>query len=261
MPLRAGPPSEWLTPREVLRKKPAALSDGVAAFGEPYSRARRSYFKVPSLQRIMTRAPASLMLSRVRTVEAPASPAYASDAELVSGIRAGDAKSKEQLYRKHVDYIAGMSTRMLRSTDASEDVVQDAFVIAFDQLNSLRDPNALRGWLASIAVSQIRRRLGKLRLMKALGLDRSLDDASLDGLARADTSAETRSELAALDLVLQTLPTNQRIAWMLRFVEEEPLAEVAVACDCSLATAKRWIAAADVEVQKHVRVIMKEQSS
>ena len=180
------------------------------------------------------------------------------DAALVARALAGDAASKERLYRKHVDYIAGMAARLLRSIDASEDVVQDTFVIALQNLASLRDPGAFRPWLASIAVSQVRRRLSRQRLLRFLGLDRGLDDAPLDELARDDTSAEARLDLAALDLVLRGLPAHQRIAWMLQHVEGEPLESVAAACNCSLATVKRWIASADQRVRAHVRVVMKE---
>jgi RNA polymerase sigma-70 factor, ECF subfamily len=177
-----------------------------------------------------------------------------SDRELVAGARAGDATSKERIYLRHVDYIAGMSARLLRSIDASEDVVQDAFVIAFSKLGSLRDPDAFRGWLASITVRLVRRRLARQRLLGFLGLDRGLDDAPLDELARDDLSLEARSELAALDLVLQQLPAHQRIAWMLRYVEDEPIENVAEACGRSRATVKRWISAADRRVKAYVRI-------
>jgi RNA polymerase sigma-70 factor (ECF subfamily) len=201
-----------------------------------------------------TRAKLSLVQPARRAPDVP-------DEVLVSRARAGDAASREQLYRKHVEYIAGMSARLLRSVEASEDVVQDTFVIAFEQLASLRDLGAFRGWLASIAVSQVHRRLARERLLRIFGLDRSAGDAPLDELAFEDTSAEVRSELAALDLVLRALPPTHRIAWMLRYVEGEPLDAVATACRCSLATAKRWIAAADARVREHVRIATLEGST
>jgi len=188
----------------------------------------------------------------------PREAAGETDAALVAGALAGDRASKERLYLKHVDYVAGMCARLLRSVEASEDVVQDAFVIALQNLESLRDPPAFRPWLASIAISQVRRRLTRRRLLGFLGLDRGLDDAPLDELARDDTSAEARLELAALDLVLRGLPPNQRIAWMLQHVEGEPLEHIAVACSCSLATVKRWIAAADRRVKEHVRFVTEQ---
>jgi RNA polymerase sigma-70 factor (ECF subfamily) len=184
-----------------------------------------------------------------------------SDDALVAGVLAGDARCKEQLYLRHVRYITGMSSRILRSVEASEDVVQDTFVIAFSKIESLRDPRAFRGWLASIAVSQIRRLLARQRLLRLVGLDRGLDDAPLDELAREDLSIEARSELAALDLILQQLPPRQRIAWILRYVEGEPLDAIALACGCSLATAKRWIAAADGRVRQHASVSTKDELS
>ena len=188
-------------------------------------------------------------------------PDYESDGELVAKVIAGDAASKEQLYLRHVRYIAGMAARILRSVDDAEDVVQETFVIAFSKLGSLRDRTAFRGWLASIAISQMHRLFARRRLLRLFGLDRGLDDAPLDELAREDSPVEARSELAALDLVLQQLPVKQRIAWMLRHVEGEPLEAVAEACRCSRATAKRWIAAADSRVRSQVHIARTEDAT
>ena len=43
---------------------------------------------------------------------------------------------------------------------------------------------------------------------------------------------------------LDGLPARERVAWTLRHVEGESLEQVALLCDCSLATAKRRIASA-----------------
>ena len=61
------------------------------------------------------------------------------------------------------------------------------------------------------------------------------------------------SALGFLPSVLRRLPQRERIAWTLRYVEDESLEMVATACGCSLATAKRWIAAADAEIRKYVQ--------
>jgi len=206
----------------------------------------------------MPRAKLSLVHAASGSVTAP--PAE-SDSVLVAGVLAGDRRCKKELYLKHAAYIAGMCTRLLRSVDASEDVTQDAFVLAFSKIGSLRDPAAFRGWLASIAVNLVRRRLTRQRLLRFLGLDRDLDDAPLDDLAREDLSVEARSELAALDFVLRQLPVQQRVAWMLRHVEGEPLEAVAEASACSLATAKRWIAAADHRIRRDANLAPHEEPS
>jgi RNA polymerase sigma-70 factor (ECF subfamily) len=174
------------------------------------------------------------------------------DPELVVRALGGDRWSRDVLYRRHVHYLLGIAIRLLGNRSEGEDVVQDTFVVGFQQLGRLREPAALRSWLARIAVSLVQRRLRRQRLRRVLGLDDGFDDASLEALAAPTLRPDDRAELALADRVLRSLPSAPRIAWMLRRVEGLPLAEVASACDCSLATAKRRIAAADAAMGRHV---------
>lgn len=176
-----------------------------------------------------------------------------SDASLVERARAGERWAEEVIYRRYVGTIAGLAVRLLRSRSEMEDVVQETFAIALEKLGSLRDGNALRGWLAQIAVGQVRRRFRRRKLLALLGLDRTEEDAPFESLAAEGITAEEAAELGAIDALLTTLPVEQRIAWVLRHVEGESLEDVARACSCSLATAKRRIAAAEARVSIHVR--------
>jgi RNA polymerase sigma-70 factor (ECF subfamily) len=90
--------------------------------------------------------------------------------------------------------------------------------------------------------------------LRALGLDRGPRDAGLANLAAPATPPDTRETLRRLDGVLATLPAAQRVAWMLRNVEGQSLPEVASACACSLATAKRRIAAADERLRTELDI-------
>jgi RNA polymerase sigma-70 factor (ECF subfamily) len=176
----------------------------------------------------------------------------ASDAQLVKRAIEGDRWGREMLYRRHAAYLLAIAARLLGNRNEGEEVVQDTFVTAFEQLSTLREPAALRGWLAQIAVSLVRRRMRRGRLMRMLGLDRGADDSTLAALASPGTDGDQRAELALVDRVLGSISANVRIAWMLRMVEGLELAEVASACGCSLATAKRRIAAADAAVRAHI---------
>jgi RNA polymerase sigma-70 factor (ECF subfamily) len=176
----------------------------------------------------------------------------ASDAQLVARAIEGDRWGREMLYRRHAAYLLAIAARLLGNRGDGEEVVQDTFVTAFEQLGTLREPAALRGWLAQIAVSLVRRRMRRGRLMRLLGLDRGADDATLAALAAPGTHADQRAELALIDRAMRGVSANIRIAWMLRMVEGLELAEVASACGCSLATAKRRIAAAEAAVRAHI---------
>jgi RNA polymerase sigma-70 factor (ECF subfamily) len=64
--------------------------------------------------------------------------------------------------------------------------------------------------------------------------------------------AEAQSELRELFGVLSTLPAPVKVAWTLRHVEDYALPDVALACDCSLATVKRRLADADEVIRRRL---------
>jgi len=220
-----------------------------------------SRLAVPGALTVQTACPMSLPVPmpllfnsppRLRVV-APVPPA-AGDEELVRRLRNGQRAAEETLYRRYTPAVLSLTTRLLGRRSDAEDAAQDTFVIAFDTIHQLRDPAALRAWILQIAVSQVRRRFRKRRLLRALGLHVGADDATLESLVAVGASAEIKADLAALDRVLSRLTSNDRIAWMLRHVEGHELTEVARLCGCSLATAKRRIAAADAQVRAEVQL-------
>lgn len=175
-----------------------------------------------------------------------------SDLELVDRAQGGDRWAEEMIYRRHVSFVGWLVIRLIGRRDDAEDVVQEIFATALEQLRRLRDGAALRAWLTRIAVSRARRRLQRRRLMRLVGLDRGADDATLAALASPECSPEVRAELSLLSEVFARLPSKVRIAWMLHCVEGLTLEEVAAACRCSLATSKRRIAVAEDRLKKTV---------
>ncbi len=177
-----------------------------------------------------------------------------SDAELVRRARDGDHWAEEMLYRRHASFVLGLCTRLLRHASDAEDVVQDAFVDAFEQMQSLRESEMFRRWLTGIAVHKAHRRLRRRKLLRALGLGDCKQYETLENCLAQGASPEVYAEIVCLDHVLTLLPDAQRIAWQLRHVEGYRLEEVAALCECSLATAKRRLSLADSSVRKHVQV-------
>lgn len=177
----------------------------------------------------------------------------ADDASLVLRAQGGDEWALEALFRRHVDGVTRLVTRLVGRTHDADDAVQDAFAEALRDLAKLREPGAFGAWLHRIAVNRSRKVYRRRRLLRGFGLDRGIDDATLSQLASASAGPEDLAELAGIDRALGRLPTEQRIAWMLRHVEEHSLPEVAALTGCSLATAKRRVAAAESALAAHAR--------
>ncbi|MBK6687223.1 MAG: RNA polymerase sigma factor [Deltaproteobacteria bacterium] len=167
------------------------------------------------------------------------------DGALVERALSGDRWAEEALYARHAAEVLLLATRLLRHQADAEDVVQDAFLTAFTELDRLRAKDAFRLWLLRITVRKVHRRFRRRTLLRWLGLGQSDDRLTLEDLAAPTASPELKAELAWLDRGLAQLAPADRIAWSLRHVEGARLAEVAIACECSLATAKRRIARAE----------------
>lgn len=176
-----------------------------------------------------------------------------SDEELVARLVDGDVWAQEALYRRYVRLVWGTALRLVGSRADAEDVVQDTFTAALHDLPGLERGGALRSWLMQIAVHQAHRRFRRRSVLRKLGLDRSLDDASLSALVHPAASPETLAELSRIDRALKHLRAEERFAWILRYVDGHTLEEAATACRCSLATLKRRLAKANACLQRHER--------
>jgi RNA polymerase sigma-70 factor (ECF subfamily) len=172
------------------------------------------------------------------------------DAELVVLAQNQDMTAYEVLYRRHAGYAMSLAVRILGSVVDVEDVAHDAFLKAHEQLGDLRDPPAFRAWLGAIVVRLVATRMRRRRLLERLGLSNG-EPVEIDAIAAPEASPEDRAQLAQLYALLQTVPADDRIAWMLRTIDRHPLDEVARLCRCSLATAKRRITRAQRFLSSH----------
>ncbi len=148
-----------------------------------------------------------------------------------------------QLYTEYARLVAWFASRLLPRQDEVEDVVQEVFMIAAQCLDDLRDPPKIRGWLKTVTLRRAGRLLRWKRVRARFGI--APDARSIEEyVAAPGASQEDRAALRQLLRVLEGMPTDVRIAWSLRYMHEETIESVAELSGCSLATAKRRIAAA-----------------
>jgi RNA polymerase sigma-70 factor (ECF subfamily) len=160
------------------------------------------------------------------------------------------AHDLDSLFRRYARYVGSIALRILGREDEVEDLVQEVFLDAHGGLGELRDPGAVRGWLAKVTVRKARRVLSRRRLKRLVGLDAAPDYGQV---ADDAASPEQRVLLAEIYRLLDDLPADERLAWSLRYVEGESLQSVAELCGCSLATAKRRVAAARTKIGGELR--------
>lgn len=155
----------------------------------------------------------------------------------------------EDAYRAHSADVFRLALRLLGTRSDAEDVVQEVFIEAHRGMHALREVAALRGWLSTVTIRLVRRRLRVRKIQLWFGIGGDFAAAIPD----EGSTPEQMSVLRSLYASLARLPVDQQLAWSLRHIEGERLDAVALACGCSLATAKRRIAAAEDFLDKEIR--------
>jgi RNA polymerase sigma-70 factor, ECF subfamily len=155
----------------------------------------------------------------------------------------------DDTYRRYCRYVAAVIVRLDGQVADVDDLVQEVFVEAAVGISRLRDPEAIRGWLATIAVRRVRRHLRLQRMWRFLGFDRGTRQA---GLIDPAVCPVDRLLLRAVYRVLDDMPIEDRLAFGLHMIEGETIETVAKLCDCSFATAKRRVSRAQRRIEEEL---------
>jgi len=163
-----------------------------------------------------------------------------------------DPTDFEAIYRRYARYSAAIAYRLMGRSSEVDDLVQEVFVDVLEGMSKIRDPGALRAWIATITVRKARRRLRWLATRRLFGFDDVLiDDVLVDQGPGPEANALLQSVFRSLDRIA----VDDRIAWILRHIEGLSLDEIAHHCSCSVATVKRRITRA----QKHVEEVFNDR--
>lgn len=173
-------------------------------------------------------------------VRPPAEPT-SEDADLARRLREGDSRAHAELFDRYGGLVNRVLLRVLGGGSDHDDRVQETFLEVLRSIASLRDDGALRAWVTTIAVRVARAEIRRRKVRRFFLL--SSDDDAPEPPCSDDHAG--REALRATWRILETLPTDERVAFTLRFLHGEELTAVADACGCSLATVKRWLAHAE----------------
>src|SRR3954469_161259 len=90
---------------------------------------------------------------------------------LVEAARSGDIGAFEQLVKRYDRNIFRIAQHITQNREDAEDVVQDAFLKSFQNLEQFQEQSKFYTWLVRIAVNESLMKLRKRRTAKTVSLD------------------------------------------------------------------------------------------
>ena len=152
-----------------------------------------------------------------------------------------DPHAAARLFDRYAPLVRRILARTLGPFLEVEDHVQETFVAFFRQVRTLKNEEAVRAYLVSIAVRVARHELRHRRVRRILRLAPPDEITDVAGAAPREDH-EAREAVRRLFAILDELDTPSRLVFTLRYLEEMELMEVAVAVGESLASVKRRLA-------------------
>jgi RNA polymerase sigma-70 factor (ECF subfamily) len=163
------------------------------------------------------------------------------DVALVRKARDGDFSAFEQLFDRHRTLVYRFAYQMTSRRDDAEDVVQEAFVRAYQNLHRYRDEAKFTTWLLRIVTNlctdqaRMSQRRTALEQQEAAGaLDWMTSGESEDPVQNLE--ADRRK--IALRKALNALPIHHKSVIILRDIEEREYPDMAAILGCTVGGAK-----------------------
>lgn len=164
------------------------------------------------------------------------------DAALVALVLAGRQEAFSELVRRHQESLHRYARSMGVPQDTSQDLVQDAFVRAYQRLRQCRDAGRFRAWLLGILRNLVLDYGRDLRQQTV-----SIEQVSEAGLASAPPQLELRH---ALGTALEQLPPLLREAFLLRHHQGYAYEEIAAITGSRLSAVKMRVHRAREQLQR-----------
>src|SRR5882757_6054293 len=179
--------------------------------------------------------------------------------ELVRAAKGGDDKAFGELVRRYDRNVFRIAQHITQNREDAEDVVQDAFLKAYTNLQQFQEQSKFYTWLVRIAVNEALMRLRRRRPERMVSLDEDIKTEE-DSMPRevADWAPNPeqlygQGELKEiLSKTIQGLPPSFRTVFVLRDVEGLSTEETADALDLSIPAVKSRLLRARLQLRERL---------
>ena len=169
---------------------------------------------------------------------------------IIDRCRSGDQKAYYEIYKLYSKAMFNICLRILGDQEMAEDVLQEAFVNAFQNLKSYQGKATFGAWLKRIVVNKA------ISVLRKNRLEIVLTDAHPDVVEEDGTNEEELElKVERVREAIQRLPNGFRVVFSLYLLEGYDHKEIAEILDISESTSKTQYNRA----KKKLREILKEE--
>ena len=186
------------------------------------------------------------------------------DVQLIHAVLSGDDSAFNRLVEKYQKSIHALAWRKIGDFHYAEEITQDTFLRAYQNLSTLRNPNQFSGWLCVIAN---RLCLHWLRKHKSANQLQSLEDTPMEEIEKSayahhvleqrETEA-TEHRFEIVKKLLEKLPDGERTVMTLYYLGEMKTKEISKFLGVSVETIRTRMHRARKRLQEEEKLLIQE---
>ena len=187
------------------------------------------------------------------------------DILLVNRAREGDVQAFEQLVKQYDRQVFRIAQHITQNREDAEDVVQDAFLKAYEKLEQFQGNSKFYTWLVRIAVNEALMKLRRRKTSKTVSIDEDVEteEGSMPReVADWGPNPEQlygQSELGdILQKTIQGLPQSFRTVFVLRDIEGMSTEEAAEMLNLSVPAVKSRLLRARLQLRERLNRYFKK---
>ncbi len=178
------------------------------------------------------------------------------EAAIVAQARLGDAKAFTELLRRYEGKIFRLAQHITQNREDAEDVLQEAFLKAYEHLGQFQGQSKFYTWIVRIAVNQALMKLRKRKSDRSVSLDETIDtgeDTVAREIAAWDENPEQQYSREEINEILSSaidgLAPIYRAVFVLRDVDDLSTEETAEALELSVPAVKSRLLRARLQLR------------
>ena len=155
--------------------------------------------------------------------------------DLIDACSHGNAKAQFEIYKLYYKAMYNSCLRIVNNTQEAEDIMQEAFLSAFDKINSYKGEVSFGAWLKRIVVNRALDFLKKNKI-DSLPLDEKINQ--LNAKEETQENVEIENNVDEIKKAIEQLPSGYRIVLSLYLIEAYDHEEIGDILNISASTSR-----------------------
>ena len=181
--------------------------------------------------------------------------------DIIKQAQAGDSEAFAMIYNETIKTAYYVAKRILLDEDATEDVLQEAYIAVFNHLSDYKTGN-LQGWIDTIVANRAKnylRRKNPILFSEMETEENPVVEFEEEKMEfRPDEKVDYNETQRLILEMVDNLSPEQRLSIMLFYFEDKSVKEIAEICECSENTVKSRLNYARKKIKEDVLELEKK---